>query len=209
MRKLIVAVIIVAILVVAAGIADVVIRNHVEQAVATQIDDQVPGSHAQVSISSFPFLGRLAASGNVPTMTAHVTGVQAGPVALDTVDVVVHDIRVARSQLVHGKVQLESIRAAVITAQVSQASLDRQVGLPITLGAGTVGLAGVQVPAQVTVVNDRITIQVPPLPAISVTIPLTKLVPCIGSANLSPGHLTVTCTTNQLPPALDHVVASF
>lgn len=209
MRKLIVVVVILAVLVVAAGIADVVIRHHVEQAVATQIDDQVPGAHAQVAISSFPFLGRLAASGTVATMTAHVTGVQAGPVALDTVDVVVHDIRVARSQLVHGKVQLESIRVAVITAQVSQDSLDRQVGLPVTIGAGTVGLAGVQAPAQLSVVNDRVEIRVAPLPAISVTIPLTNLVPCLGSASLSPGHLTVTCTTDQLPPALNHVVASF
>lgn len=209
MRKLIVAVLILAVVVVAAGITDVVVRHHVESAVATQIDDQVPGSHAQVSISSFPFLGRLAASGTVPTMTAHVTGVVAGAVALDTVDVVVHDVRVARSQLVHGKVQLESIREAIITAAVSQASLDRQVGVPVTIGAGTVGLAGVQVPAHVTVVNNRIDIQVPPLPAISVTIPLTNLVPCIGTARLSPGQLTVTCTTTQLPPALDHVVASF
>ncbi|MDQ2729446.1 MAG: hypothetical protein M3Y91_16650 [Actinomycetota bacterium] len=209
MRKLIVAVGILAVIVVAAGIADVVVRHHVEGAIATQIDDQVPGSHAQVTISSFPFVGRLAASGSVPTLAAHVTGVQAGPVALDTVDVVVHDIRVARGQLVHGKVQLESIREAVITAQVSQASLDHQIGVPVTIGAGTVGLAGVQVPARLGVVNNRIDIQVPPLPAISVTIPLTNLVPCIGAASLSPGRLTVTCTTDQLPPALDHVVASF
>ncbi|MDQ2728381.1 MAG: hypothetical protein M3Y91_11085 [Actinomycetota bacterium] len=209
MRKLIVAVLILAVVVVAASIADVVVRHHVESAIATQIDDQVPGSHAEVNISSFPFVGHLAASGQVPSLTAHVTGVEAGPVALDTVDVVVHDVRVARSQLLQGKVQLESIREADITAQVSQASLDHQIGLPITIGAGTVGLAGVQAPAHLAVVNDRIDIQVAPLPAISITIPLTNLVPCIGAASLSPGHLTVTCTTNHLPPALDHVVASF
>lgn len=209
MRKLIVAVVILALIVVAAVIADGIIRNHVEQAIATQIDDQVPGSHAQVTISSFPFVGRLAVSGTVPTMTAHVTGVQAGPVALDTVDVVVHDVRVARGQLAHGKVQIDSIREAIITAQISQASLDHQVGVPITIGSGTVGLGGVQVPAHLAVVSNRIEIQVPPLPGISVTIPLTNLVPCIGTASLSPGHLTVTCSTDRLPPALDHVVASF
>ncbi len=209
MRKLIVAVVIIAVLVVAASIVDVVIRHRVEQAVATQIDDQVPGAHAQVSISSFPFVGRLATSGNVPTLTAHVTGVQAGPVALDTVDVVVHDVKVARSQLVHGKVQLQSIREAVVTAVVSQASLDHQIGLPVTLGAGSVGVAGLQVPARLAVVNNRIDIRVAPLPAISVTIPLTTLLPCIGGATLSPGQLTVTCSTHQLPPALDNVVVSF
>lgn len=209
MRRLIVAIFILAVLVVAAGIADVIIRNDVEQAIATKIDDQVPGSHAQVTISSFPFLGRLAASGTVVTMTAHVTGVVAGAVALDTVDVVVHDVRVARGQLVHGKVQLESIREAVITARVSQASLDHQVGAAVTIGDGTVGLAGVQVLAHLVVANDRIDIEIPPLPAISVTIPVTNLVPCIGAASLSPGELTVTCTTNQLPPALDNVAASF
>ncbi len=208
MRKLIVAVAILAILVVAAGIADVVIRHHVEQAVAARIDDRVPGAHAQVSISSFPFVGRLATSGNVPTLHAHVIGVQAGPLALDTVDVVVHDVRISRGQLVRNKVQLDSIREASITAVVSQASLDHQVGLPITLGAGTVGVAGVQVPAHVAVVNNRVEIQVPPLPPISVVIPLTSLLPCIGNASVSAGLLTLTCTTDRLPPALSTVNAS-
>jgi hypothetical protein len=209
MRKLIVVIVILVVVVVAAGIADIVIRNHVEQAIAAQIDHKVPGSHARVAIPSLPFVGRLAASGSVPTMTAHVTGVRAGPLELDRVDIDVRDVRVARSQLVHRKVQVESIREATITAQVSQATLDRQVGLPITLGSGTVGLDGVQVPAHLTVTGNRITIAVPSLPAISVAIPLTELLPCIGTASLSPGYLTATCSTNQLPPALAHVVVPF
>jgi hypothetical protein len=209
MRKLIVVIVILAAVVVAAGIADVVIRNNVEQAIAAQIDDKVPGSHARVTIPSLPFVGRLAATGKVPTMTAHVTGVRAGPLALDRVDIVVHDVRVARSQLVHRKVQVESIREATITAQVSQATLDRQVGLPITIGSGTVGLDGVQVPAHLTVVDNTIDIVVPSLPVISVAIPVTDLLPCIGTASLSPGHLTATCSTGQLPPALAHVVVPF
>jgi len=202
-RRLLVFLIVVTLLVGLAGLADVVIRHRVEAAIATRIDQRVPGSSAQVRISSFPFLGRLGASGNVPKLTAHVTGVEAGSVRFDTVDVVVTDLRVDRNELFNNKVQIRSIRQATITAVVSQASLDRQVGLPLSLGAGTVGVAGVQVPATLAVLNNRIRIQVPPLKPILITLPLTNLLPCIGGASIQPGRLVVTCSTDHLPPALD------
>ncbi len=202
-RRLLVFLIVATLIVGLAGLADVVIRHRVETTIATKIDQGVPGSSAQVRISSFPFLGRLAASGNVSKLAAHVTGVVAESVRFDTVDVVVTDVKVDRNELVNGKVQIRSIRQATITGVVSQASLDRQVGLPLTLGAGTVGVAGAQVPATVAVVNNRIRIQVPPLKPISITLPLTDLLPCIGGASLQPGRLVVTCATDHLPAALD------
>lgn len=209
MRKAIVGLVVLAVILAVLSVADVVIRHRVEHAIADQIDMQVPGSHASVAISSFPFLGHLAVSGDVPKLTAHVTGVQAGPLTLDTVDVVVTDVNVARGQLVHGKVALRSIRRADVTATVSQASIDRQIGLPVTLGAGTVGIGGLQVGAGVAVSANRVQIQVPPLPPVSITIPVTKLLPCVGGASITPGELVVTCTTDQLPPVLENLAASF
>lgn len=209
MRKLIAVAIIVLFVVVAGSIADVVTRHHVEQAIASHIEAAVPGAQAQVSISSFPFLGHLAVSGDVPEIRAHVTGVVAGPITFDTVDVVIDQVKVKRSRLIHGQVQLVSIERASVAATVSEASIDRQVGLPVTIGAGTVGLAGIQVPAALEVSGNKVTIGVPPLPSISITIPLTNLLPCIGAASLQPGQLTVNCTTGQLPPVLDNIAASF
>ena len=209
MRKLVVFGVVVAVILAVLALADVFVRHQVQSAIAQQIETQVPGSHAEVSISSFPFVGRLAVSGDVPKLTADVTNVAAGPITLDTVVVVVTDVHVARHQLVHGKVALRSIKQATVTATVSQASLDSQVGLPVTLGEGTVGLDGLQAAASLKVDGDQVDIQVPPLPAIAISIPVTKLLPCIGSASLTPGELTVTCTTNTLPPVLENLAPSF
>lgn len=208
MRRVLVVALVLGIVVAAASLADVLIRHGVEGAIADHVDQQVPGAHADVRISSFPFVGRLAVSGTVPTLDAQVTGVAAGPLTFDRVDVYVSDLKVARGQLVHGQVALRSLRQATVVARVSQASIDQEVGLPITLGAGTVGLSGLQVSANLAVTGDRVAIQVPPLPAVSITIPVTKLLPCIGGATLEPGELVVTCTTDQLPPVLADLAAS-
>jgi hypothetical protein len=207
-RKLIALGVVVVVLLVDGAIADVVVRHRVQDLVAQQIDAQVPGAHATVSISSFPFLGHLAVSGDVPRLTAQVTGVEAGPVALDSVDVVVTDLDIDRGELVQGRIELRSIKEVSVTATISQATLDAQIGLPVTLGQGTVGLAGIQARASLTVTGQQVEIQVPPLPAVTLDVPATSLLPCLGSAQLDPGVLTVSCTTTRIPPVLQGISGS-
>lgn len=208
MRKLLVVALVLAVVVAAGSLGDVLIRHAVEGAIADHVEAQLPGAHADVHISSFPFVGRLAVSGKVPTVTAEVSGVAAGPLTFDRVDVHIADVRVQRSRILHGQVQLRSIRQATVVARVSQASIDSEVGLPVTLGTGTVGVGGLQVPAQVSVNGERVEVAVPPLPAVSITIPVTRLLPCLGAASIEPGELVVSCTTDQLPPVLNNVAAS-
>lgn len=184
------------------GVADVVVRHTVEADIAKHIEAQVPGTSASVHISSWPFVGRLAASGTVPDLRAQVRGVKIGPFAVDSVDIVVQDIKVSRSDLARGKVVLKSIRTAAIEGVISQQSLDSGLGLPVTLGAGTVGLAGVQVAARVAVSSDRLTIGVPPLPPITLPLLPAALLPCSANAVISVGQITLTCTTSSIPPAL-------
>jgi len=136
-------------------------------------------------------------------LTAHVTGVTADGLEFDTVDVQVDDLKIDRSQLLHGQVVIQSIREAVIDATISAASLDRAVGLSLTLGAGTIGVGGlVAVPAHLAISGDRITVTLLAGAGFTFTVPKLSLLPCVGQATIVPGFIDLSCTTTTIPPAL-------
>jgi hypothetical protein len=207
-RKLIGLILALAILAVGLSIVDVVVRHRVQTIIADKIEHDVPGTQATVNISSFPFLGHLAVSGDVPEVTARVTGVKAGTIPLNLVTVHAYKVDVDRNQLFQGTVKLRSIQRVAVSATVTQATLDSQLGLPVTLGDGTVGLAGIQAPADLTVTGTQVRFSVMGLPPINLDIPVTSLLPCLGGAHLTPGILTVTCTTSQIPPVLEGISGS-
>lgn len=202
MRRLVVLVLVLGIVVVAAVIGDTVARHRAETVIAARIEAAVPGTAAQVQISSFPFVGRLAVSGRVASVRARVTGATVGRFPVDLVDLVVNDLAVSRPDLLNGKVVVRFIASATATATLSQQSVDTGSGLPVTLGAGTVGLAGVQVPAQVSLVSGSVRISVPPLPTLTLPALPPVLLPCTADAVLTPGLLTLSCTTATVPTAL-------
>ena len=115
-----------------------------ESTVATRIEQRFPGSHATVTISSSPYLVRLAIFGKVENVHAHVTDVPDGRLRLDTVDVTANDLKVNRGDLVHGKIRLNSLSSATITARVSVAEVLRAYGLGdlADLGSLATGVQG-------------------------------------------------------------------
>jgi hypothetical protein len=72
------AIVVLVLLAVILAVGDVVAKDGVQSAIASRIEDRDPGSHATVTISSFPFVGRLAASGAVPSLDAVVTDLHEG-----------------------------------------------------------------------------------------------------------------------------------
>jgi hypothetical protein len=72
-RKLIALVLVLAVLLGVLSIIDVVVREGVQSAMSDRIESKLPGSHADVKISSFPFLGHLAASDTVPAAGVSVS----------------------------------------------------------------------------------------------------------------------------------------
>jgi hypothetical protein len=173
-------------------VADRIAVNRTESAITSRIEKRVPGSHAQVTISSSPYLVNLAMSGTVKEMHAHVTNVTAGRLTLDTVDVTVHDLKVSRSDLLRGSVKVTgmseaTIQATTSVAQVVEATLRAAIGLP----SGT--------SASVEAGPASVRISFGPL---SFTVPYTSIVPCVGTARVSGSDVILTCTTHTLPPAL-------
>ncbi|HET9692309.1 MAG TPA: hypothetical protein VFP61_14250 [Acidimicrobiales bacterium] len=188
-------------------VADVVVRGRAESVVASRIEANVPGTTATVHIHSFPFTGRLAVSGSVPSLRAVVTGVRAGPFAVQSIDLDVEHLVVDRSKLLQGDVVPTAIGSATVTAVVTQAAIDAGIGLPVTLGDGTIGVAGVQVPARVAVTGGSITIAVAGLRTISLPLLPAALLPCSLTGRVQVGQLLLSCSAAAIPPALLHAVA--
>ena len=121
------------------AVADHFAVRWTESTVATRIEQRFPGSHATVTVSSSPYLARLVVFGTVENVHAHVTDVPDGRLRLDTVDVTANDLKVDRGELVHGKIRLNGLSTATITARVSMAEVLRAYGLGDLAGLGGSG----------------------------------------------------------------------
>jgi hypothetical protein len=202
LRRLIALLVGVAIIVAGLAVADIWIRHKVQSEVASHIDSELPGSHATVSISSFPFVGRLITSGTVPKLTVDVDNVQVDGITFGAIDIVVHQLKVDTSQLTSAKVVLRSISSGSVTADIPQTSIDQKLGQSLTLGSGTVSLDGVSVQPSISVSNTAVTLGMAGLPSITVPIPQLSLLPCVSAAVIVPGAVQLSCALSALPPAL-------
>jgi hypothetical protein len=194
-----------AILAVLLGAVDIEARVYAQRQLERRIQAKVPGATANVNISSFPFLGRLAVSGTVPKIRAHVTSVASGPFSFDSITLVVTGVRLNRNMLLKKhQVQLDGIDTGAVTADMSESELDRALGgVPVKLGDGVVTLtvAGVTLTARVAVVNNQLVVQAPGFPA-AITIPKLPVLPCSANAVVTPKRVRLSCTFHQIPAAL-------
>ncbi len=187
---------IVVVVVVAVFVGDQLAIHWTESRLASRIEHRFPGSHATVTVSSSFYLVRLAASGTVQEVHAHVTDVSDGQLHLDTVDVTAHKLKISRSDLLHGEARLNSLSSATITASVSVAEVLRANGYGAVADLG--GLAtGLKVTVQTEADQVRITAG-----PVTFSFPYTSLVPCVGSGAVHDGEIILTCTTHTVPPAL-------
>jgi len=188
-----------AVLVAALAVADIVVRHRVQSAIASRIEATVPGSHATVRIDSFPFVGRVVASGRVPQITADVTDVHADGLRFSRIDLTIHNLKVSRHQLTHGKVQALSISRGRVVAVVPQAEISAAVHTPLQLTAGHAQVNGRRAPATVDVAGGRLALVAPGLPALSVGIPELDILPCVSSARVVDRAVRLSCRFHRLP----------
>lgn len=209
MRKLLALAVILALLVAgdfaAKAVAESQLAGRVQKAVARN------GS-ASASISSFPFVGRLLASGHVSEVDVGLTNVTVGDLHFASITDHMNDVHVDRDRLVSDrKVVIRSIGSGAVTAQVDESELSRAIGIPITLqkGRARVTVAGVALTASFAIRNNRLvlgglgSLPLEPLARLApLVIPRAPLLPCVADVEIQPGALHLACTFSQVPPEL-------
>ncbi|MDQ6927357.1 MAG: DUF2993 domain-containing protein [Actinomycetota bacterium] len=166
---------------------------------------------ASVEIDSFPFLGRLLASGQVSTVHATVTDVDAGALKLARVTVDLHDVHIDRQALAgQRRVELTSIGKGTATAEITQEELSTALHVPVRFSNGKVAVrAGpLQATAKVTVQDNVIRLTAGPVSLPAIRIPKAPLLPCVANAEVLEGRIRVSCTLNQVPEELLRIVRS-
>jgi hypothetical protein len=186
---------------------DLYARGYAQDQLARRIAVAFPGTHnVSASISSFPFLGRLAVAGEVSALSAHAGPVTEGRITFDSIDASLKGVRLDRTELVRNRrLQLLGLRSGRVSAVVTSAELSQALGgVPVTLLPGhvTVVVRGIPATASVALVNNELRLQPVGLALITVQIPTNSLLPCAADVTVGSGRLTVTCVVTRVPDAL-------
>lgn len=186
-------------------VADLTARRVAERELAQRVSARVPsaaGSSAE--IRSFPFLGRLLASGQVAQVDAGVSDVTVRGLRFASIAVDLRGVRLSRRQLVNDRrVVLEAIEHGRVRAEVRQDALTQVLGVPVTLqpGHASVTVAGRQLGADVAVRDGKLIVRAAgfSVPALDVTGPL---LPCVANAEVGQGRVLLTCDFTEVPAEL-------
>jgi len=168
---------------------------------------------ASAGISGFPFLFHLLVQGSVSGIDLHLTGVAAGRLQLDHIEVQLVDTTIDRGALFHARqVHVKSISAATATVTVTAAELSSAVGDPVSLpgnGQVLVDVAGRMVPATVQIVGGHLlTVSVGGVGLLSSDLTSNPFVPACGlTLVIGSGQLAVSCHVQPVPAALIQAIA--
>lgn len=207
MRKLGIAV---AILIVVLIGADIATRLWVQQQMATAISDNVEGvRHVRASISSFPFIGRLAVNGSISHVEIHLDGVTARPVDLSELRASVDGAVLKRGDLFDGHITVTKVTNVDLGAVFTDDDLTRASGVPVRVRPDgvTVTVAGHDVTVHVAVSGRSIQLSAAGVSA-SVPLPSTDFLPCTPAPHLGDGKAVLSCDSDHLPPAVVQAIGS-
>lgn len=191
------------------GFADVKAKSYVESKVEKKIEAEVPNATGTVvHISSFPFLLRLAGSGQAGTITLHLDKGQEGPFLLGPVDIRFEDVTVDTAKARAGKVVITKLGQGSATAVITDATLSELFKVPIRLTPGTVQVtvAGRAVTAKVVVADGTLKVLAPGLPPFSTLLPRGVVIPCAPEAEVMGGSIRLSCHFTELPQELVKIV---
>jgi hypothetical protein len=186
-------------------IADLTARSVAEAELADRVRARVPeAERASVDIASFPFLGRLLASGNVGQLDARVSGITVRGLRFDFIAVELHGVRLDRDQLVGDRrVVVEGIERGEARAEVPQAALSDALGVPIMLedGRASVEVLGRRVSASLAVEDGTLVVG-----GVGLSLPgfdlVAPLLPCVPDLEILAGRVVLACDFTEIPREL-------
>lgn len=199
------------VLLVVGGVADAAARSSAEAQVEATVAAQVAGAAGvSASIESFPFLPRLLGSGRAGDVTLRVERVAGAGVTLADVRIAATDVVLDRDALLPGfDVEVRDIDEARVSALIGEGELSRLLGVPLEVSPGSLAVTvrGQQVTADARVEGDELVLDLGRLPALRVPVPRSPLVPCTGTVRLVDGAVELSCTVQDVPPALVRVAS--
>lgn len=185
MRKLVVA--LVAVFVVGL-IADIGLKALAEAQIESTATRESEGASADAAIPVFPFLPPLLLSGQVDEVSLRLVDVPAGPATFDRLDFDLQGVEISRRALLRDRrVELVAIDRGSVSAVVQLPAVARAVplnGLTARVSGRSIVLRG------------------PRGIAVSIPLPADRYLPCQGEAQVESGAVRVTCTLEEIPPAL-------
>ena len=185
MRKLLVLLIVVFVL---GLVADIGLKAMAESQIETTAKREAPDSSADAAIPVFPFLPPLLMAGKVDEVSIRLANVAAGPTVFERLDFDLHGVEISRRALLDDReVKLVAIDRGTVTALV-----------PLPAAARNLPLSGLsaRVRGRTLIVTGPGGISVP-LP-----MPRSSLMPGDGTATIVGGRVRVSCTLEEIPPAL-------
>lgn len=165
------------------------------------IGDYLAGvAEVDVTIRSFPFVGRLGLAGDVARLDVQLRDVVGQAVSLARVRFDARGVELDRGALVGGDIYVTDVREVRVAARITEAEVRRLTRADVELGDGraTVSVAGVRLNADVSVVDGTIRLGVAMLD-LRVPLPDPGFLPCAVDARVVEGALLAHCIADELP----------
>lgn len=183
---------------------DLVAKAFVER----QIQQEVKGAPeldvltVRADISSFPFLGRLAARGEVDSFTIDLVDITTPQLAIAELSITGDGIVFDRNGLFRGDVQVEDVEQATASLTLTEGAVSQALGVQVTFAPDsvTVSTGGATVQAQASVVDGLLTISTDGVGTFTIELSLPEYLPCAPNAVAEQGRVILSCTASELPP---------
>lgn len=191
------------------GVADIGGRSFAEAELAAKVERSVKGSSGvDADISSFPFLGRLLVSGEVPRLDVRVRSLSGTSLEVTHTLLRLDGVVLDRSELVKGRAEVKDIERGTVEMTIEAAALAAlvpdEVDLTVRDGRLVAAFRGIEVSAATLDIDEEgaLRLQIPPLPAVRIVLPGSTLFPCRPDAELVNDEVRLRCAFEDVPPAL-------
>jgi hypothetical protein len=187
-------------------VLDVVAKGFVEARVEDEFRNggRIEVDEVDFAIDSFPFLGRLGASGEV-SATLHLGGIEERGVSVDAFDLEVDGLVFDRVSAFNGDVRVTDLEQATTSISLSEATVADLVGVPVDIAMdGTVTAGGAT--AQAAMEGRELVLTGEGLGRVPVPIRLSRFLPCDPEVAVADEQVTLTCVTDELPPVVNRVL---
>lgn len=187
-------------------VADLVARAWAEGQLRDRVIARVqPEGPVSASISSFPFVGRLLASGTISEVDVAVEDLTVRGVTFAMVGVRLRAVRIDRDAVVQDRrVTLAGIGRGTAVVEISGDEISRLLGVTVLLerGQARVRVGGTLVPVAARIEGSTLVVEAAGLSLPAVEIPPLPLVECLAGTEILPGRLRLTCEVDRVPAEL-------